>query len=113
MLGYQLRKLYRGTAQQGQVYSGPEYNPLKHGATCLGFAVLPLVLSADVAHVSSMCDELLSTINDVRMEWDSTKEAQAVHARTFPLQCALANLNRGQGLGVRQRRSNAPLQCDG
>ena len=110
MLGYQLRKLYRGTAQQGQVYSGPEYNPLKHGATCLGFAVLPLVLSADVAHVSSMCDELLSTINDVRMEWDSTKEAQAVHARTFPLQSTLRNMNQGQGLGVSHASVDASCQ---
>ena len=90
-----------------KVYNTAYYNPLKHGTTCLAFAILPLILSADVAHVSSMCDTLLGTINDLRMEWDSTKEAQVVHARTFPLQTTLANLNQGQGLGVRHCFSNA------
>eukprot|EP01043_Picozoa_sp_COSAG02_P051627 COSAG02_NODE_5458_length_4302_cov_1.659291_5_plen_197_part_00 len=77
-----------------------EYVPLKHGTTCLIFALLPLVISADVAHVSSMCDELLNTINELKMTWSSTKEAQEIHARVFPLQTTLLSMNQGQGLGV-------------
>jgi hypothetical protein len=77
-----------------------DYIPVKHGFTTITFASLPLIISADVAHVSSMCDELLNSINELKMTWSSTEEAQAIHARVFPLQTTLLNMNQGQGLGV-------------
>ena len=75
------------------------YDPTKHALTCIGMAVAPLLITADVAHVSSMCDTLLNTINSLRLEWASTDEANEVHSRTFPLQWTLKGLNNSQGLG--------------
>ena len=43
---------------------------------------------------------LMNAINQLRMEWQSTEDAQAVHQRTYPLQCTLERMNQGQGLGV-------------
>ena len=79
--------------------------PLYHGAPCLGMAVAPLLVSTDVAHVSSMCDDLMNAINNLRLEWLSTEDAQVVHQRTYPLQCTLERMNQGQGLGVSLLRS--------
>jgi hypothetical protein len=73
-----------------------KYDPTKHGLTCIGMAVAPLFISADVAHVSSMCDTLINKINSLRLEWSTTEEAKQVHARTFPLQCTLKELNNAQ-----------------
>ena len=68
-------------------------------------AVAPLLVSTDVAHVSSMCDDLMNAINNLRLEWLSTEDAQVVHQRTYPLQCTLERMNQGQGLGVSLLRS--------
>lgn len=79
--------------------NGEPYNPTKHAISCFGMALAPLLLSADVAHVSSMCDELLNKINELRMTWSSTEEAQLIHNRVFPLQTTLERMNNNQGLG--------------
>ena len=52
-----------------------------------------------------MCDDLMNAINNLRLEWLSTEDAQAVHQRTYPLQCTLERMNQGQGLGVSLLRS--------
>ena len=66
---------------------------------CIGFMVAPLIISADVAAVSTQCDELQSAINDLRLCWESSAAAKRVHDRVFPLQCTLERLNVHQGLG--------------
>jgi hypothetical protein len=43
----------------------------------------------------------MDTVNSLRLQWGSSKEAQAVHARAFPLQYTLSSLNNNQGLGYR------------
>jgi hypothetical protein len=60
---------------------------------------VPFVVAADVAAVSSMADLLANNLNCLRLSWESTEEAQAVHARVYPLQHTLNHLNQGQGLG--------------
>eukprot|EP01052_Picozoa_sp_SAG31_P025968 SAG31_NODE_2316_length_5951_cov_7.632262_7_plen_484_part_00 len=65
----------------------------------IGTALAPILLAKDVADVSSLCDVLLNSINELRLKWDSTAEAQETHSLTFPLQCTLERLNGGQGLG--------------
>ena len=42
---------------------------------------------------------LLNAINDLRLSWPSTKDAQTVHERAFPLQYTLRSMNNSQGLG--------------
>ena len=76
-----------------------DYNPLRHGLTCFGMALVPLIVAKDVAGVSSLCDELLNTINDLRLEWKSSEAAQVIHNRTFPLRTTLKDMHGGQGLG--------------
>ena len=61
--------------------------------------IVPFVVAVDVAAVSSMADLLTNKINCLRLSWESTEEAQAVHARVYPLQHTLSQLNQGQGLG--------------
>lgn len=61
--------------------------------------LVPLLLASDLAYVSSQCDRLLNTINNLRLTWESTKSAQEVHSRVYPLLDTLRNLNANQGLG--------------
>eukprot|EP01044_Picomonas_judraskeda_P019270 COSAG03_NODE_4026_length_1715_cov_1.465347_2_plen_376_part_01 len=56
---------------------------------CVAAALVPLALAKDLAHVSSLCDQFTERLNNLRMNWTSTTEAQAMHARLFPLQCTL------------------------
>ena len=73
---------------------------------------MPLLICADVADVSSMCDSLMNAINDLRLEWTSTEDAQSIHQRTFPLQCTLERMNQGQGLGVSRKLARShPQLC--
>jgi hypothetical protein len=51
--------------------------------------------------VTACSDGLLRSINNLRLEWTSTEDAQIIHNRTFPLQCTLKELNNGQGLGCK------------
>jgi hypothetical protein len=37
----------------------------------------------------SISDRLMRAINDLRLEWASSEDAELVHRRTFPLQCTL------------------------
>ena len=71
----------------------------RHGLVVFVMACFPLLLARDVAAVSSLCDTLLARINNLRLRWRSSSDAEAVHARTYPLQCTLRELNHGQGLG--------------
>ncbi len=66
---------------------------------CIGAALAPFIVAADLAAVSTRCDRLLKSINSLRLSWASTEEASSVHRHTFPLQCTLKELNNGQGLG--------------
>lgn len=59
--------------------------------------LVPVFLAWDTAQVSSLCDKLVDTINNLRLTWDSTEAAQAVHLRTAPLLDTLSKLNSGQG----------------
>ena len=63
-------------------------------AALLGCLLMPLIMSAAVADVSTSCDDLLSSINERRIE-DLERGPQL-----FQLETALKNLNNGQGLGV-------------
>ena len=63
-------------------------------APLLGCLLMPLIMSAAVADVSTSCDDLLSSINERRIE-DLERGP-----RLFQLETALKNLNNGQGLGV-------------
>jgi hypothetical protein len=58
---------------------------------------VPLLLASDLAYVSSLCDALLNTINNLRLRWESVESAQAVHLRVYPLLDTLRNLNNNQG----------------
>lgn len=69
---------------------------------CLLGAVAPFIIALDAAAVSSQCDNLLRSINNLRLDWATTESAKDVHARTHPLQCTLMELNHGQGLGTNQ-----------
>eukprot|EP01043_Picozoa_sp_COSAG02_P035064 COSAG02_NODE_2488_length_8701_cov_25.089630_6_plen_174_part_00 len=55
---------------------------------------LPLLLTMDVAMTSSRCDELMSTLNSVRMWFGEEK-----NERITWLEMSLKNLHHGQGLG--------------
>ena len=55
-------------------FAREDYNPLRHAAPSLGMAIAPLLICADVADVSSMCDSLMNAINDLRLEWTSTED---------------------------------------
>ena len=93
-------------------FAKDDYNPLRHAAPSLGMAIAPLLVCADVADVSSMCDSLMNAINDLRLEWTSTEDAQSIHQRTFPLQCTLERMNQGQGLGVSRKLARShPQLC--
>jgi len=72
---------------------------LRRTGGVVGGAISPFLLAIDAAHVSSRCDHLLKSINSLRLEWASTETAKAVHARVYPLQVTLNELNHGQGLG--------------
>lgn len=72
---------------------------LRRAGGVVGGAMAPFLLAIDAAHVSSRCDHLLKAINNMRLEWTSTQSAQDVHARVYPLQVTLNELNHGQGLG--------------
>jgi hypothetical protein len=65
---------------------------------------VPLLLASDLAYVSSLCDALLNTINNLRLRWESVESAQAVHLRVYPLLDTLRNLNNNQGCAVRRYR---------
>eukprot|EP01046_Picozoa_sp_COSAG06_P061869 COSAG06_NODE_13738_length_1224_cov_1.467556_3_plen_133_part_00 len=65
---------------------------------------VPLLLASDLANVSSLCDALLNTINNLRLRWESVESAQAVHLRVYPLLDTLRNLNNNQGCAVRRYR---------
>ena len=69
----------------------------------LGAALAPLLIALDVAHVSSMCDRLLDSINQLRLAWSSSSDAYDVHRRTYPLLITLKGCNNGQGLGCMPR----------
>jgi hypothetical protein len=56
-------------------------------------ALAPLVIAADVAGVSSMCDRLYQKVNGLRLHWPQLKEADAIHAKTFPLLFTLERLS--------------------
>ena len=60
----------------------------------LGCLIMPLLISAAVADVSTSCDDLLSSINERRIE--DLERGPLL----FQLETALKNLNNGQGLGV-------------
>lgn len=72
---------------------------MRRAGGVFGGAMAPFLLAIDAAHVSSHCDHLLKAINNLRLEWTSTQSAQEVHARVYPLQVTLKELNQGQGLG--------------
>jgi hypothetical protein len=72
---------------------------LRRAAGVIGGSMAPFLLAIDAAHVSSRCDHLLKAINNLRLDWTSTQSAQEVHARVYPLQVTLNELNHGQGLG--------------
>lgn len=76
---------------------------------CLLGALAPFILALDAAAVSSQCDNLLRSINNLRLDWVSTETAKDVHARTHPLQCTLMELNHGQGLGTKTRPVSASI----
>lgn len=79
---------------------GEDYSDiLRRGVGTIGGAMAPFFLALDAAHVSSRCDHLVKAINSLRLEWSTTEEAKAVHARVYPLQVTLNELNHGQGLG--------------
>jgi hypothetical protein len=50
---------------------------------------MPLVLAKDLAQVSTMCDQFTERLNNLRMGWASTADAQETHTRVFPLQMTL------------------------
>ena len=66
---------------------------LVFSAALLGCLLMPLIMSAAVADVSTSCDDLLASINERRIE-DLERGALL-----FQLETALKNLNNGQGLG--------------
>ena len=77
----------------------PDYNVVYHALPLMLAALAPIMMAKDVAHVSSLCDRLVNAINDLRLSWPSTKDAQTVHERAFPLQYTLRSMNNSQGLG--------------
>lgn len=62
-------------------------------------AMAPFLLASDAAAVSTRCDVLRLTINDLRLDYSSDAQSKTIHERTYPLQLTLAELNHGQGLG--------------
>ena len=66
---------------------------------CLAFGIAPFVIAFDVAQISSMCDQLLNSTNELRLSWPSTMDAQKIHSMTFPLIVTLKSANHNQGLG--------------
>lgn len=61
-------------------------------------ALAPLVIAADVAAVSSMCDRLYQKINGLRLHWPELKEADAIHEKTFPLLFTMERLSESTAL---------------
>ena len=94
------------------IRTGTDGDTFARGLMLIVSFVVPFLLAADCAGVSTRCDALLRTINNLRLEWSSTEVAQQVHARVYPLQCTMKELNNGQGaellLLVRLRR---PSTC--
>ena len=62
---------------------------MRRTAGVVGAAMAPFIIAADTAHVSTCCDKLMQSINNLRLEWPSTDDADCIHRRTFPLQCTL------------------------
>ena len=56
-------------------------------------ALAPLVIAADVAAVSSMCDRLYQKLHGLRLHWPELKEANDIHKKTFPLMFTLERLS--------------------
>eukprot|EP01051_Picozoa_sp_SAG22_P001611 SAG22_NODE_65_length_23128_cov_51.766609_6_plen_607_part_00 len=73
------------------------YNPLTNFIPCFGGAMAPIILSRQVAGVSTTCNVLLNAINSLRMSWPSSELALEVHNRTYPILYTLRSMNSGQG----------------
>ena len=67
--------------------------------TCSSFFLVALLQAHTLASVSTMCDLLFNSINDLRLQWESADTANDVHRRVYPLMDTMRNLNNGQGLG--------------
>jgi len=59
-------------------------------------AFMPFWVASDIAQTSSLCDELMDTINDAGIRYGDTS-----YARIAWLESRLKQLNRGQGLGFK------------
>ena len=66
----------------------------------LGAALGPLLLALDLATVSSHCDRLVTSINDLGLHVLSVEHSAIVHRRTEPLLATLKGMHAGQGLGL-------------
>ena len=66
----------------------------------LGAALGPLLLALDLATVSSHCDRLVTSINDLGLHVLSVEHSATVHRRTEPLLATLKGMHAGQGLGL-------------
>ncbi len=71
-----------------------------------GCLVLPLAMSSAVAAVSTSCDDLLSSINERRIE------NLDLGPRLYQLEVALKNLNNAQGLGFIVRAVRSYIHID-
>ena len=65
------------------------------GGGILMFARLPVFVASGPAHVSSQCDELMNSLNQLRLRLRTV----AADSQISVLEKALRNLNQGQGLG--------------
>eukprot|EP01048_Picozoa_sp_COSAG05_P025190 COSAG05_NODE_6292_length_985_cov_1.339729_1_plen_288_part_10 len=65
------------------------------GIGILVFTLLPVFVASGPAHVSSQCDELMDSLNQLRLRLRTV----AADSQISVLEKALRNLNKGQGLG--------------
>jgi hypothetical protein len=87
--GGAVRDSRRHSARLHLLVRPPAPNPrLTH--TFLSAVLLAVVADRTFARCGrSISDRLMRAINDLRLEWASSEDAELVHRRTFPLQCTL------------------------
>ena len=86
------------------IHTEPEYSGamgfIRVLLPAIGFALGPLVLAMDLATVSSLCDTMISAINDLGFGTNSVQHADEVYRKTRPLLAALKGMHADQGLGL-------------